>query len=157
LDPPDVAILDLILDALDPWVLPRALKALRAWLSPGRAAVVVTQRPDVASAFSHALILGGSSILYRGEMEKLLSRTETLTVETRDVPAVRQLVEPFGVIAEENAQGLTLRAADGQALAARLLLEGYGEIRSIHTRPKSLAETLVELEENGALWYPPGS
>jgi hypothetical protein len=68
---------------------------------------------------------------------------------------VRQLAEPFVVEVSETPQGLTLRTAEGQALAAKLLTEGYGVVKSIHTRPKTLAETLQELEDRGGLWYPP--
>ncbi len=154
LAPSDVVILDLLLDALDPWILPRVQRAFRAWMAPGRALIIVTQRPDVAAMCSHTLVLGGKGALYSGPTDTLLNRSEVLTVETSNASAVRQLAEPFVVEVTETSQGLTLRTAESQALAAKLLTEGYGVVKSIHTRPKTLAETLQELEDRGGLWYP---
>jgi ABC-type multidrug transport system ATPase subunit len=143
----DLAIFDGQLDGLDPWVLHRVEERLRQQRAAGRAVVFATHRPDLASRADGVIVLREGQVRFAGSVDDLL-RTgppHSLHVETDRGAAVRSLVEPFEVEVRPNGSSIRLEAKEGQALAARLLLEGYGDIRYVVMRSPTFEEALRRL------------
>jgi ABC-type multidrug transport system ATPase subunit len=141
-------VIDGLLDLLDPWALAGALGLLQARLSSGAIAVIGTNRPDIASRCTKLLVLKRGGVLFSGTPQQLIQRAGpmTLEVETTAKNSARALVDPLDLSVESSKQGLKLQAVDGQALAARLLTEGYGDVRAVVLRAPSFEEALLMLE-----------
>lgn len=147
LESSDLVLMDGQLDGLDPWVLSRLEERIRAEKAQGRSFVFATHRTDLAARADGVIVLRDGQVRFAGSVEDLL-RTgppHTLQVETRESGGVRALVEPFEVSVRTEGDGLRMEAKEGQALAARLLLEGYGDIRFVIVRPTTFEEALLRL------------
>jgi ABC-2 type transport system ATP-binding protein len=143
----ELAILDGQLDHLDPWTLGRVQDRMRSQRSWGRAFVFATHRPELAARADGVVVLRDGQVRFAGSVEELLRSgpPHTLHVETQDQAGVRALVEPFEVSVRPEGDALRLEAREGQALAARLLLEGYGDVRFVVVRPPTVEEALRRL------------
>jgi len=135
------------LDRLDPWTLASILAKLKDLVGQGRVLVVATNRPDLLRHFDAVVVLKDSQVRFAGGIPELLrvGPTHTLFVSTGDQAGVQALVAPFEVLVEEKPDGILLHAREGQELAAKLLLEGYGDIHFIVSRPPTLEEALLGL------------
>ncbi len=142
-----VLVLDHTLDALDPWALDGALGIIAAERGRGRAFLVATVRPSVVEALGAVIVMAAGSPVFAGSVEDLVRSAGPveLVVETDEAEAVRQMVEPFCLEARPAKGGLLLRAENGQALAARLLMEGYGSVKTVVLRAPTVAEALARL------------
>lgn len=140
-------VLDGQLDRLDPWTLESVLQFLRKLKGQGVALIVASNRPELARHFDTLIVLSNSRLKFAGTPEDLIrsGRAHEFTVVTDDPTAVQALVAPFAVSIEESPEGLILRAAEGQDLAARLLLEGYGTVQFLIHRPPTLEQALLAL------------
>jgi hypothetical protein len=58
---------------------------------------------------------------------------------------VRALVAPFEVSVRDTDDGVVMQASEGQQLAAKLLLEGYGDVKLVVLRSPTLEEALLSL------------
>ncbi|HRF61257.1 MAG TPA: ABC transporter ATP-binding protein [Fimbriimonadaceae bacterium] len=146
---PDAPILliDGTLDHLDPWRRAEALAALRARSEQGATIVVATHDVALASAIDTILVLHRGEPRYFGSARELIAaspRTE-LRVTSRDGSAVTAVADAFEVTAEAIEGGWRIYAADGQALAARLLTEGYGAVDGIVLLRPTLTDVLSDL------------
>lgn len=143
----EIVGLDGSLDRLDPWALASAREMLRGLKARGRSLIVVTDRPDIAAECDSIVVLRERRVRFAGSPEALrrLGPPHELTVTTERQAGVRALVAPFEVSIAEVPEGLRMEARDGQELAARLLREGYGDIRFIVDRAPSLEEGLSTL------------
>lgn len=139
-----VSLVDGALDPLGPWVLGGAIDALR---ERGGVFVAATARPDIAQALGRVLVLRGSDVRFCGTVDELVlrARPARLVVETGDPGAVRAICEPFSLEVEEHPGGVCLTTHDGEEVAARLLLQGYGSVRSVVIRHASVAEALSRI------------
>lgn len=139
-----VRVIDCELDALGPWVLGGVIDALRDF---GGVMVAATNRTDVAEALGRVLVLRGAEARYFGPIDDLVRRARParIVVETADPGAVRAICEPFTIEAEEFPGVLCLTTNEGEALAAKLLLEGYGSVRSVVVRHATLAEAIIRI------------
>ena len=135
------------LDDLDPWALRTTLDHLRSLMKLGATVLVATNRPDVVSQMDVVIALSKSEIRFAGLISDLLREGPQHHVEVKaeNQAGVRALVEPFEVSVREREDGVVLQASEGQALAARLLLEGYGNVKFVVVRQPTVEEALVEL------------
>jgi len=140
-------LLDGDLDALDPWTLRSVMDYLRRLRTRGVSLVAATNRLELGSEFDGLVVLESGQIRFAGSPEELMRRTESheFTVSAKDHTGVRALVSPFSVSVQQVGEDLCIRAAEGQELAARLLLEGYGNVRHIVYRVPTVAEALLNL------------
>lgn len=135
------------LDRLDPWAHAAAWEALRIARSRGAAALIVTDLPATAAACDAVVVLRDRQVRFAGTVDALrhLGPPHELTVTTERQIGVRALVSPFEVSIEETPEGLRMEARDGQELAARLLREGYGDVRFLVSRAPTVEEGLQSL------------
>ncbi len=140
----EVMLFDGQLDLLDPWTGAMVQERLRRERAKGRTVVFVTHRPDLAARADAVIVLRGNQVRFAGSMEELLraGSPHTVTVSTEDQAGVKALVEPFEVSVRLEGDTMRLEAKEGQALAARLLLEGYGDVRYVVVRPPTFEEAL---------------
>jgi ABC-type multidrug transport system ATPase subunit len=143
----DLVLIDGQLDRLDPWTLRSTLDLIGKLRSTGTAFVIATNRPDLMSAFDALIVLKGGQVRFAGTVDDLLRMgpRHTLHVATENRPGVQALIAPFEVSVKQSAEGVILEAAEGQALAARLLLEGYGDVKFVVVRPPTVEEALLSL------------
>jgi ABC-type multidrug transport system ATPase subunit len=139
--------IDRELDALDPWAHAAAWEALRVARSRGAAAIVVTDRPETAATCDTVVVMRNRQVTFAGTVDALrrLGPPHELTITTERQAGVRALVSPFEVSIQETPEGLRMEAKDGQELAARLLKEGYGDVKFVVSRPPSVEEGLLGL------------
>lgn len=140
----DLVLLDGQLDRLDPWTLATVEERMRAQRVAGRAFLFTTNRPDLAARADGVVVLRDGQVRFAGTLEELMrsGAPHTLQVETEDQAGVRALVEPFEVSVRREGDLIRMEAREGQALAARLLLEGYGDVKFVVVRPPTIEETI---------------
>jgi hypothetical protein len=92
-------------------------------------------------------VLRAKELRFAGTPDELLRTmaSHRLTVSTEHALGVRAIAEPFEVSIQQTPEGLEFRASEGQELAAKLLLEGYGDVRFVIARPATFAEALHAL------------
>lgn len=147
LQPADLLVVDGLLDYLDPWLLEDLLELLDQQVQEGRAALVATSRPDIAEALGNLIVLKSKTPRFAGTCRELIeqSRPAELFVEVDDESTVRTMVEPFTVSIKSRPDGLELTSHAAQDLAARLLTQGYGQIRTIILKEPTLKEAIHSL------------
>jgi ABC-type multidrug transport system ATPase subunit len=140
----DLTLLDGQLDRLDPWTLASVEERMRAQRLAGRSFVFTTNRPDLAARADGVVVLRDEQVRFAGSLEDLMRSgpPHQLQVETEDQAGVRALVEPFEVSVRREGDTYRMEAREGQALAARLLLEGYGDIKFVVVRPPTVEEAI---------------
>jgi ABC-type multidrug transport system ATPase subunit len=143
----DLIVIDGQLDRLDPWTLRVVLDYLGTLRGHGAAFVIATNRPDLIGAFDAVVVLKDLAVRFAGTVDDLVRSgpPHTLNVATENRPGVQALVAPFEVSVRETQDGVRLEAAEGQSLAARLLLEGYGDVKFVVIRPPTVEEALLSL------------
>lgn len=145
--PSGLMVIDGILDALDPWTFRGVLDLIANRLRSGSAMALVTNRTELAKRMDTLVVLKDSIAVFAGsypDLERRFPATE-ITVECHDQPGVRAMTSPFEVELSED-EGLTkIAAAEGQTLAAKLMLEGYGNVKGMILRKPSAAELLQKL------------
>lgn len=143
-EPEGVLVLDSEFDRLDPWAAERLQTAIQRFRKRGGVVVHASGRADFLERADLLVVLQGLEIAFAGPLEALWRKVgeQTVEVTTKNAPAVRALVEPFQVQVTETDEGLRLEAAEGQALAARLLRDGYGDVRYVVVRRPGLLDTI---------------
>jgi ABC-2 type transport system ATP-binding protein len=140
-------LIDMQLDALDPWTLKSVLAHIRKLRSHGVSAIIASNRLDLLKHLDHIVVLENRTVRFAGNGDDLirLRGNHHFTVSANDQPGALALVAPFAISVEERQNELRFHAAEGQEIAARLLLEGYGNVSLVVTRPPSLEEALLSL------------
>jgi len=143
----NLILIDGQLDHLDPWVLKEVLGVLRILQAQGTSFVAATNRPDLVAQFDAVIVLKDKQVRFAGSIEDLrrLGPPHSVHVATENQQGVRALVAPFQVSVEQTPEGLRFEATEGQQLTARLLLEGYGDVQYVISRPSTLEEALLSL------------
>jgi ABC-type multidrug transport system ATPase subunit len=143
----NLILIDGQLDQLDPWTLRDALTIIRNMQGKGVAFVVGTNRPDLVGQFDAAIVLKDKQVRFAGSIEDLkrLGPPHSIQVTTARQEGVKALVAPFQVNVTQTETGLKFETPEGQQLAARLLLEGYGDVQYVIYRPSTLEEALLSL------------
>lgn len=146
----EVLCVDGTLDRLDPWLLGQVIGRLQERCRQGSALICATARPDIAENFSHLALIDKGSPVFAGTIAEFISSSAPaeLVVETRDHQCVASIAKPFRVQAESTESGVRLRAAEGQELAARLLVEGYGRVESVLVSERTLGQALAAHRAN---------
>lgn len=141
------AVIDGHLDRLDPWSYRSSQALIRQRLAEGVSFVVSTNRPDVAESADLIVVLRENAIRFAGTISQLLSAAgqAELIVETANPRAVRSLTEPFKVSIREESGTLTISTSEQQELAAKLVLEGYGDVSTVVVRQRTINEALLGL------------
>jgi len=140
-------VIDGQLDRLDPWTLNSVLEVLRKRTALGAAVVAVTNRPELLSQFDLVVVLDAMRPLYAGSVDGLLSKgpKAQIEVESKMQQGVRAMVEPFRVNVEQQQGRVLYQATNGQELAAKLLMEGYGDVEFVVVRESTAEQALLQL------------
>ncbi|MFN3684551.1 MAG: ATP-binding cassette domain-containing protein [Fimbriimonadaceae bacterium] len=145
--PPQVLLVDGLLEELDPWSARAALQLLDRLCSQGMALVCVTRNPAFAQGWDAILALHRGSRVFLGSIQEFQDRLrEVRALVSSDAhPAARALLEPFQVRVEQRDGYTWLIAPAGQETAAKLLVEGYTDVEAVAFRSPTLAEALFDL------------
>ncbi|MFY9233235.1 MAG: ATP-binding cassette domain-containing protein [Fimbriimonadaceae bacterium] len=145
--PAHLLLIDALLDRLDPWALDGALRLLRGQLSHGASLVISTHRPDLLPLFDSMIVLDRQEVRFHGALEEVLRRigSSEVEVETRNPASAKAMAGPLEVSVTPTADGLLLNAPEGQELAAKLLTEGYGDVKAVILREPTVREGLLDL------------
>ena len=143
----DLVLIDCHLDLLDPWALDGAYEEMFQLAEEGTAFIVATNRPEVAERLGNVIVLNEGQTKYAGPVDMLVRSVEPteLIVEADDLSTVTTMVEPFVTGIRVSGRRLVLQTEDGQEVAARLLTQGYGVVRSVVVKEPSLEEALIQL------------
>ncbi len=143
----NVILIDGQLDLLDPWTLKEMVAIIRSLQAAGMSFVAATSRPDILSLFDAVIVLKDKHVRFAGSIEELkrLGPPHSIQVATENQQGVRALVAPFQVTVEQTEGGIRFQATEGQELAARLLLAGYGDVQYVVHRPSTIEEALLSL------------
>jgi len=143
-DDSPLVLIDGQFDAIDPWTLHSVRDRL---VSAGRTLVYATHRPDLIQQADFVIVLKDRQVVFAGSVARLLSThgRHELRISTERDATVQALVEPFEVTIRKEGRELVLSAPEGQELAAKLLVEGYGDIRTVIHRPPTIEEALLGL------------
>lgn len=142
--PAKLLVIDGEIERLDPWTKISVLDLLWRRASEGAAIILATSLPDLAARSDLLVAWKQGSPVFAGAWSEAVRRVgwTEFEVETKDDPAVRALCDPFEVRVEKAEGGLKFLAKEGQAVAARMLLEGYGDVKLVVQRPPSAEEVL---------------
>lgn len=142
----ELICLDGYLDQLDPWTLRSLWEMLGKRLAAGGALAAVTNRPDVVEQCDLVVVVNAGQVKHAGRVQDLPRKGgHELEVSTENQAGVRALASPFAIEVTHQNGAVKLKAQDGQQLAAKLLLEGYGDIRYVVHRQPTLEECLLGL------------
>jgi ABC-type multidrug transport system ATPase subunit len=141
----DLMIVDGQLDLLDPWTRRSAIDAILARVRKGFCAIVATHRPELIAEFDVVVVLQQGQVRFAGSLEELLrsAPSSSVTIESTTQEGVKALVDPFSVRVRKTAEGTVFWAEEGQQLAAKLLLEGYGNVRFVVLREPSAEDAVL--------------
>lgn len=133
------------LDAVDPWRLESIIGHLIE-TRQSRALLLATQRPDIARRLEMVMIYDRCP-LYVGTYSDLQREIGSTIVEVVDgqQSAVQALCDAFELECEVHPQGFSIKASPGQELAAKLLRDGYGQVKSIVQFTPELPEIVSRL------------
>jgi ABC-type multidrug transport system ATPase subunit len=140
----EILVIDQSADLFDPWITNSFSRYLRSRLASNLTVVFATNRADFLKMADQLIVLNEEQIAFCGtevEIRRRYGSTE-IVVETTDQQDLRAIVSPFEVKMEPREDGLHLSATEGQSLAARLMLEGYGDVRCIVEREITFEEAL---------------
>ncbi|CAN5447197.1 hypothetical protein BH11ARM2_BH11ARM2_34000 [soil metagenome] len=140
-------LVDGLYEALDPWAYASALERTRWLRDAGAAFVVATNRAELAREADAILVLRSGKVVFAGTPAELLRKSQPtrLTVEADGQAGVRAIAAPFSVDIHQEGGTLRMETSEGQALAARLLLEGYGNVRSVIVQEPDIVDSLRSL------------
>jgi ABC-2 type transport system ATP-binding protein len=143
----DLVLIDGHLDLLDPWALDGAFEELFRLAEEKTAFLIATNRPELAERIGNIIVLVEGQMKYAGTVDKLVRSIEPteIVVEADDLSTVTTMVEPFVTAVRVSGRRLVLQADEGQEVAARLLTNGYGLVRSVIVKEPSLEEALIQL------------
>lgn len=134
---------DDLFERLDPW----RRVAVRDHLARRAALVLTTHALDLAATCDLVAVTAGGRAVYFGAPGELVASqpVQRFEVVTGRGGAVAALVAPLAVDVAHEGDRLTFRAREGQEAIVRLLLAGYGDVRSIVTRTPTFAEAVAAL------------
>mgnify|MGYP001558259314 CR=1 FL=1 len=141
----DLILIDGHLDLLDPWALDGAFEEIFRLAEEGTAFIISTNRPELAERLGNIIVLQSGQVKYAGPVDKLVRSVEPteIVVEADDLSTVTSMVEPFAVNVRVSGRRLVFQSDDGKEVAARLLVSGYGIVRSVVIKEPSLEEALI--------------
>ena len=144
---PSLILTDGEMDLLDPWTRDRLWQILQTRLAEGATLVFTTNIAALAEKADLVIVLKDQQVLF-SDTPSALTRSfspSTVTVATHDHPGTLALASPFEVEVTQVDGGTRFEASEGQQLAAKLLLEGYGDVRYIILKAPTFDEALRRL------------
>lgn len=147
LRPAELVCVDGFLDQVDLLTFEQIWSSLQAARREGAILAYVTNQPEIAERADFVLVLRGEQFVFSGTPDALRRTTvETeIEVRTENRAGVKALVDPFEVAIRDSPEGLRLSAKEGQAIAAKLLQEGYGDVNFIVVRQPTFREALSRI------------
>lgn len=142
--PAPLFFIDGQLDRQDLWARGASLELLAHRLGMGATAVVATHLSELAPKADLVVVWKSSSLAFAGSYEELERKhgAHRFEVESLDQRAVRALCDPFEVQISGQGPTFKMKAKEGQKVAARMLLEGYGDVKAVIARPPTPEEVL---------------
>lgn len=143
----DVALIDGHLDILDPWILESAMELIQTRASNGASFLIATNHASIAERLGNLIVWRNSEARFAGAASELIKNSQPveLLIESDDPSTTETMVAPFAMEVRKAVGGLVVTAPDGQALAAKLLTQGYGSVKAVVIREISLAEAILAL------------
>jgi ABC-type multidrug transport system ATPase subunit len=140
----ELVVIDHLVDLLDPWRQKAAITVIREQARTGRSFLVATESPLVAEQLGRVVLMSSGSPTKADTVEALrreAGQTE-IVVEAADSESIRSLCEPFALSIRHEEGAVIIRAVEGQEAAVELLLKGYGHVKSVTIKEKSLTDIL---------------
>lgn len=143
----NLLVADCELDLLDPWTRDGLWQLIRARRSEGLTFVYATNLPELAALADLVIVLKDQQVVFSDSPQALIRSVSSgsIVVATDDQAGARAIASPFEVEISEVPEGLKFETAEAQQLTAKLLLEGYGDVRYVIQRTLTFAEALKRL------------
>lgn len=142
----EIMLLPLALDRFDPWTTRRVWRAVMRETEGGRLALLHTHRLELAAKCDRLLVSNGQDFRFAGRPAELPERVPaTVRVRTEHAPEVRALIEPFAIQIRELPDGIEFVAIQGQERAARLLVQGYGDVEYVVLQRPRFEDAILDL------------
>lgn len=112
-----------------------------------KAYLVGTQSPTLVEALGRVIVVRQQGAVFAGTVQELVQqcRPTEVVVEGGDPGAVTAMADPFVLSLSVDGGVTRFVSHDGHALAARLLTEGYGSVRSVVVSQPNVTQALLEL------------
>jgi ABC-type multidrug transport system ATPase subunit len=143
----DLLVLDEHLDSLDPWTRLGALRLIRDRSRSGAVCVCATNYLELASQFDYLVVLKEHQPLFAGSVGSLVSSRgqRSVAIESERSVGVRALLDPLLVTVSRTDSGYKLEPGPGQEHTAKMLREGYGDVRYVVTDERPLSEIILAM------------
>lgn len=144
---PAMIVIDQFLDFLDSLILENLTTIFQELRRKGSIIVIATNRPDIGERSDLVVVMKADQVVFSGSPESLKRTIVPTQIEvwTEERAGVRAIAEPFDIEVQETPTGLRMSAKEGQVLTAKLLLEGYGDVRYLVQHAPSFTEALLKL------------
>lgn len=108
----------------------------------GAAVLFTTRDPAIAERADRVLMLDDGRLIADDAPERLIAEQDTteIEIEARDLEPILEGLPEIELRIEQLPDGYRLRLHANDALALRLLQEGYGNIRAVYVRPPTLED-----------------
>lgn len=143
-----IVMIDLLADLVDLKTRHNVLSGLQKRRhEEGTIHLIATNQPDIVEQCDGVVVMKDSSFRASSSIEALRARTVPgeVIIETTRSHAIRSMIEPFAIKVTEIPEGLRVETFEGQELAQKLLIEGYGDVHCTLIRRPSLADVLITL------------
>ncbi len=135
-------------ECLDLWTQATVLALMGKRLREGASLILASNSAQLAGRVDTLVVLKSQRIVFAGSIQALERKfpQSEITIETTHHQGVRALVQPLSLKVEKVQGGIRAQVAEGQNLAAKLLTEGYGDVKAvIWKRPtvEDLLKTLI--------------
>jgi len=143
-----VVMIDMLADLIDLKTRRDVLAGLeKRRREEGTIHLIATNQIDVIEQCDGVVVMKDSSFRASSSLEALRGRTVPgeVIIETTRSHAIRSMIEPFAIKVSELPEGLKVETFEGQELAQKLLIAGYGDVRCTLVKRPSLADVLATL------------
>jgi ABC-type multidrug transport system ATPase subunit len=143
-----LAIIDGLLDLLDPWTLEAVFQVIQTDLELGKSYVLATHQPAFAERCDQLIVVRDQNMIFAGSIPQLIAETAPaqFTVDCEDQSTVAAMVEPFALNIKKSPGKIIFTTHRNQSLAAKLLTHGYGNISAISVSEPTLRDALKILK-----------
>ena len=142
-----LTVIDGLLDLLDLWTLEAVFQVIQGDLELGKSYVFATHQPALAERCDQLIVIKDQSMIFAGSIPQLIAETAPaqFTVDCEDQSTVAAMVEPFALNIKKSPGKIIFTTHRNQALAAKLLTHGYGNISAISVSEPTLREAIRNL------------
>ena len=143
-----IVMIDMLIDLIDLKTRQDVLTALESRRrEQGVIHLITTNQVDIIEKCDGVVVMKDSNFRASSSVEALRARTVPgeVVIETTRSHAIRSMIEPFAIKVTEIPEGLKVETFDGQELAQKLLIAGYGDVRCTLVRRPALTDVLASL------------